>query len=145
MRIRGFKCFGDSGHIPIAPLTIIVGRNSSGKSSILQPWLLLKQTAETRGFTNTLNLKGPLYDAGAYGEIVHNHDADQSIRLEVDVRIDEKDMHDEGAGLFSFPFFPATLPVAATITMDIAQAQPYGPQLKEIGVDVQEHGPITLQ
>lgn len=42
--IERFKSFKDPTRIDLAPLTIIVGRNNSGKSSLIQGLLLLKQT-----------------------------------------------------------------------------------------------------
>jgi len=36
LHIKGFKCFNDSGKIPIHSLTIFIGENDSGKSSILE-------------------------------------------------------------------------------------------------------------
>ncbi|MCU0499471.1 MAG: ATP-binding protein, partial [Anaerolineae bacterium] len=41
--VRGFKSIRE-GSIAIRPLTILAGANSSGKSSIMQPLLLMKQT-----------------------------------------------------------------------------------------------------
>jgi hypothetical protein len=45
--------------IEIRPLTILAGANSSGKSSIVQPILLLKQTLEASYDPGTLLLDGP--------------------------------------------------------------------------------------
>lgn len=42
--IERFKSFRDKTRIDLAPLTVIVGRNNSGKSSLIQSLLLLKQT-----------------------------------------------------------------------------------------------------
>jgi AAA15 family ATPase/GTPase len=36
LRLKNFKCFADSGDIPLRPLTLLFGRNNSGKSSVLQ-------------------------------------------------------------------------------------------------------------
>ncbi len=45
MRIRNFKSFGPDGDwFPMGPLTLILGENSSGKSTILQALLLLSQS-----------------------------------------------------------------------------------------------------
>jgi len=42
--VGGFKSIANEQAIEIRPLTILAGANSSGKSSMLQPLLLLKQT-----------------------------------------------------------------------------------------------------
>jgi predicted ATPase len=44
--VEGFKSISKRQSIEIAPLTILAGANSSGKSSIMQPLLMLKQTLE---------------------------------------------------------------------------------------------------
>ena len=46
LRLKNFKAFEDTGRIHIKPLTVLAGPNSSGKSSVLQSLLLLKQTLE---------------------------------------------------------------------------------------------------
>lgn len=57
--VRGFKSIGDEQSIEIRPLTLLAGANSSGKSSIMQPLLLLKQTIEHQGDPGALLLDGP--------------------------------------------------------------------------------------
>lgn len=44
VKLRNFKAFRDEQLIPLAPLTLIFGKNSSGKSSILQSLLFLRQS-----------------------------------------------------------------------------------------------------
>ena len=43
---RNFKSWEDTGRLQFAPLTGLFGANSSGKTSILQVLLMLKQTVE---------------------------------------------------------------------------------------------------
>jgi AAA15 family ATPase/GTPase len=57
--VEGFKSVRDRTCIDIAPLTILAGANSSGKSSIMQPLLLLKQTLEAPYDPGALLLDGP--------------------------------------------------------------------------------------
>jgi predicted ATPase len=57
--VRGFKSLYDESRIEIRPLTILAGANSSGKSSIMQPLLLLKQTLEAPYDPGPLLLDGP--------------------------------------------------------------------------------------
>jgi hypothetical protein len=76
LRLENFRIFKDSDWFEIAPLTCLVGRNSSGKSSVLSALLLLKQTMEhevgDRRIT-PLVLSGPYCDLGDYNDVVHNH------------------------------------------------------------------------
>ena len=72
--VKGFKSLAEECSIEIRPLTILAGANSSGKSSIMQPLLMMKQTLEASYdpgalliagpnvlFTSTEQLKGGLY------------------------------------------------------------------------------------
>ena len=45
--VSGFKSLRNKAHIEVRPLTILAGANSSGKSSIMQSLLLMKQTLES--------------------------------------------------------------------------------------------------
>lgn len=44
--VRGYKSLYEESTIEVRPLTILAGANSSGKSSMMQPLLLLKQTLD---------------------------------------------------------------------------------------------------
>ncbi|HNS22945.1 MAG TPA: AAA family ATPase [Sedimentisphaerales bacterium] len=57
--VRGFKSIADEQEIELRPLTLLAGANSSGKSSIMQPVLLLKQTLEAPSDPGPLLIDGP--------------------------------------------------------------------------------------
>src|ERR1700693_4570468 len=57
--VEGFKSIAIRQEIEIAPLTILAGANSSGKSSIMQPLLMLKQTLEAPYDPGALLIDGP--------------------------------------------------------------------------------------
>ena len=57
--VQGFKSLAKESRIEIRPLTILAGANSSGKSSIMQPLLLMKQTLEASYDPGPLLLPGP--------------------------------------------------------------------------------------
>ena len=57
--VRGYKSLYEECSIEVRPLTILAGANSSGKSSIMQPLLLLKQTLEATYDPGALLLNGP--------------------------------------------------------------------------------------
>lgn len=56
--VQGFKSICSKQHIAIRPLTVLAGANSAGKSSVMQPLLLLKQTLEAAGDPGALLLNG---------------------------------------------------------------------------------------
>ena len=57
--VSGFKSIATRQSIEVRPLTILAGANSSGKTSFLQPLLLLKQTLEAPYDPGPLLLDGP--------------------------------------------------------------------------------------
>ena len=57
--VRGFKSLAEESRIEIRPFTILAGANSSGKSSMMQPLLLMKQTLEASYDPGPLLLDGP--------------------------------------------------------------------------------------
>ena len=59
IKVKGFKSICDEHKIEIRPLTILAGANSSGKTSFMQPLLLLKQTLEATYDPGPLLLNGP--------------------------------------------------------------------------------------
>ena len=89
-RLTNFKAFGETVTIPIRPLTLIFGANSSGKSSIFQSMLLLKQTLEEAKNPETaLLLEGSLVDLGKYHDFVHQHEIGR--KFEFGARFDLKE------------------------------------------------------
>ena len=83
-QIHNFKAFANQEKIPIRPITLIYGQNSSGKSSVLQSLLLLKQTLQEATDPQTLLLaKGNFVDLGNYSQYINNHDLDKSFSFKV--------------------------------------------------------------
>ena len=84
MRVRNFKSWSDSGPIRLAPVTGFFGTNSSGKTSLLQALLLLKQTAESVDRRQVLNLGDDRshMQLGVMTDIIYNHDEDSLLNFE---------------------------------------------------------------
>ena len=59
LTVAGYKSIEQEQSIEIRPLTLLAGANSSGKSSVMQPLLLLKQTLEAAYDPGALLLNGP--------------------------------------------------------------------------------------
>ncbi|MDS4019441.1 MAG: DUF3696 domain-containing protein [Candidatus Competibacter sp.] len=58
LTLKNFKAWRDQVDIELTPVTMLLGTNSSGKSSLLQALLLLKQTAASPDRSIHLNLGG---------------------------------------------------------------------------------------
>lgn len=87
--LRNFKAFGDEmQRAPLAPITLIYGPNSGGKSSIIQALLLLKQSFEANRARRQLTplqlvTNGSLANLGTYASMIHRHDAVRDIEVDV--------------------------------------------------------------
>ena len=69
LELRLFKCF-ELLRLPIAPLTLLSGPNSSGKSSIMQALVLLHQTMREHEWATRLALNGNGVRLGTVVDVV---------------------------------------------------------------------------
>ncbi len=85
LRIKNFKAWVDTGPLRLAPLTVIFGANSAGKSSLGHLLLALKQTALSADRRRALHLgdENSLIELGTFAECIHNHDLSRSLRFEL--------------------------------------------------------------
>ena len=67
--LRFFKCF-ELLRLPLAPLTLLTGPNSSGKSSVLQALVLLHQTMREHERSTRLALNGSGVQLGTVVDVV---------------------------------------------------------------------------
>lgn len=81
LRIQNFKAWKDTGHLRMAPLTVLFGTNSGGKTSIPQRLLLLKQTEASPDRQRALHLgdSRTAVDVGTFDDVVHNHDMSRPV------------------------------------------------------------------
>jgi len=59
IKVKGFKSHRDETHIEVRPLTVFAGANSAGKTSVMQPTLLLRQTVDAAFDPGPLKFDGP--------------------------------------------------------------------------------------
>ncbi len=80
-----FKGGGDTGPIRLAPLTVIFGANSAGKSSLGHLLLALQQTARSTDRKRALHLgdSTSLIDLGTFADCLHGHDLKQTLSFEL--------------------------------------------------------------
>jgi hypothetical protein len=79
IRWQNYRPFKDTDWIVLRPLTILLGNNNSGKTSVVSPLLLMAQTMSSRDALTPLVTRGPLIDGGTFKDIFHNHDTSQSL------------------------------------------------------------------
>ena len=91
---QNFKSWQDTGKLQLAPLTGLFGANNSGKTSILQVLLMLKQTAEHP----SPDWNEPLYfgdeeslvNLGSYDDVIHQHNKDLDLNIAMSWKLPEK-------------------------------------------------------
>jgi hypothetical protein len=81
LTVAGYKCLRDPHVFDLRGLTVLAGANSSGKSSALQPLLLLKQTLQAPLGEVPLRLSGPLVHFKSAREVLWRGRSDLSIGL----------------------------------------------------------------
>jgi predicted ATPase len=85
IRLQHFRSFEDEAVAEMAPITLIYGANSAGKSSIIKALLLLKQSYGDGGDdTNTLRFDGPIVDLGSARAAAFGHTFDPPLRISLD-------------------------------------------------------------
>lgn len=72
IELENYKCFKDKTIVDIAPLTVLCGVNSSGKSSILKSLLMMKQTADSKFQDFSLAFSGDWVDCGNFDSVLYN-------------------------------------------------------------------------
>lgn len=85
--------------IELAPITLLFGANSSGKSAIIQSLLMLKQTVNSRDPNTHLNFGGgprDYVDLGSYFDLVYGHKTlrEMGMRLSWDLSASDLDQLD---------------------------------------------------
>jgi len=89
--LRNVKVWGEqlwTDGVELAPITLLLGVNSAGKTSLLQLPLLLKQTFESPDRHLDFNLGGQatdILDLGAYEDIVHEHTTKRDLGLGLEI------------------------------------------------------------
>ena len=85
LRIKNFKGWKDTGMIELAPVTVLFGSNSSGKSSIGQFLVMLKQTVRQSDRKTVLLLNGPQasVDLGSVSDVFYDHNLDEKMSFEL--------------------------------------------------------------
>jgi predicted ATPase len=94
LQIKNFKAWKDTGEIRLAPLTVIFGANSAGKSSLGHLLLALKQTALSADRKRHLHLgdEKTLIDLGTFAECLYNHDTKSTLSFELGWEIAGKNL-----------------------------------------------------
>ena len=142
--LRNFKAFGDEmQYADLAPITLIYGPNSGGKSSIIQALLMLKQSAGTTGLFGVMGLvpRGSDVDLGSVEAFIHNHDTSRKVEIEVAAAVHEYLRSFRHIGRY-FPVATIGLEFSATDTDHTAEIKA---ELKAMRFKVEEVNQFRLE
>jgi len=82
--IENFKGIADPVSIPIRPITLLFGKNSAGKSTLLQALHYLREVLEhRRPDPDRTHIGGDAIDLGGFQTLVLGHQLDRRIRIRV--------------------------------------------------------------
>lgn len=78
-----------SAKVDCAPITGFFGTNSSGKTSIIQFLLMLKQTKDASDRAISIQLNGDLALLGTFRDILHRHETQNELKWEIGFKLDQ--------------------------------------------------------
>ncbi|ODV49936.1 putative ATPase [Methanohalophilus euhalobius] len=85
IHLENFKGLQNSQKIDLKPLTVLCGTNSSGKSTIIQSLLLLKQTFENQSRYGKIVLNGQYVHMGSFKNIVYNQNKKNEVKISFEI------------------------------------------------------------
>ena len=161
--LENFRAFRNSNEFHLAPLTCLVGTNSSGKSSIITAILLLKQSLEQELISSRvtpLMLSGPYCDLGSFRDVIHAHKARSHIGFAFNVPVgllnqSMQEMRGPIVSLdvprsqlrgprFYYSQFASKVDVpkehCVKLSLSFVTDEPFGPSLSKIEFDVEGVG-----
>ena len=99
-QLANFKAFAELQKIPIRPLTLIFGPNSSGKSSIIHGLVLGRQAQDTGDLdVYRTSVGGEAVDLGGFGQYIYRRDNGR--RMEWAIEVDTTGFSGRLADLFA--------------------------------------------
>ena len=96
LKLSNFRLFDDEVTVRFRPITVLIGRNSSGKSSIVKFLLMLKQSS-TSGQSRLLNSEGDKVSLGTFVDLKNTLTTKRNLTFELCVST---------AGNMVTPFLP---------------------------------------
>ncbi len=98
IEITNFKGIGDTIRIPIRPITLLFGANSTGKSTIIHALHLAYEILVNGNFDPDITEKGgDGINLGGFRNFVHNRDLDRQVVLAFELDMSDVDLRTYGA------------------------------------------------
>lgn len=118
LRVENFKSLREV-ELDFRKITLLLGPNNSGKSSVLQLLAFLKQSVEERKF----KYKGRYVDVGDFKDFIFKHEIIRELKIKITIDFEDEDIRPilEGLKGTAFSHFDLT-----KITYDCAYLSEYG-------------------
>jgi len=91
--IENFKGIKEPIRVDFKPITLLFGPNSAGKSTIVQALHYALEIFERNNLDpDRTSIGGKAVDLGGFKNLVYNHDVSQSIRLKIELDLQDEDL-----------------------------------------------------
>jgi predicted ATPase len=124
--LRNFKAWKDTGDIDLKPITVLLGTNSSGKSSLLQSLLLLKQTVQSPDRSIHLNLGGDeahdYFNFGYFDDVLMKNSVPREFEIRFSFEVNRPQTVENGVSQITNGVFDAVYAktaAGATVTQEL--------------------------
>lgn len=118
VEIENFKAFGSRQRIEIAPITMLFGENSAGKSSFFQALFLLYEIFEKNDISCTeLSHYPGDFSLGGFTHAVHNNDPNSRIKLRLEFEPNDEDRFGRVDHVFEEAFDIGGFPMAIELCL----------------------------
>ena len=95
IEIENFKGIGRPVRIELRPITLLFGRNSAGKSTVLNALCYAHEILTHRNpDAHKTDLGGDQIDLGGFRRFVHGHDLKRSVRLRFELNLMDRELPD---------------------------------------------------
>ena len=95
VEIENFKGIGGPVRIELRPVTLLFGRNSAGKSTVLHALCYAHEVLSHRNVdAHRTDLGGDQIDLGGFRRFVHRHDRKRSVRFRFELKLRDRELPD---------------------------------------------------
>lgn len=90
IKLRNFKSIGaEAQTIELAPITLLFGQNSAGKSTVLQSLIYLREIVVNQNYDpDKTSLGGDWLDLGGFQNLIHGRNLGEAIELSIGFELD---------------------------------------------------------
>ena len=105
VEIENFKGIGRPVRIEFRPITLLFGRNSAGKSTVLHALCYAHEILSHRNVdAHKTSLGGDQIDLGGFRQFVHRHDSTRAVRLRFEMDVRDRDLPELAGAMRIAPY-----------------------------------------